>query len=162
MTRAAAQISALAALVRESSTLRAGSSSAADVANLLVGVGRSMRRWAWESKPRTPMSDVARWVIDNEYHVQDLLWAILSPTFPDLDDEEWLKSLGHHHPRADLAIPSLGVIIEVLAGSRVKIRPILKASGTAHHFLLEGSHHDLRHGYDLRVYQRKIIRVCCQ
>ena len=42
-----------------------------------------------------------------------MLWAVLAPVFPDLDDEEWLKSLGHHHPRADLAIPSLRVIIEV-------------------------------------------------
>ena len=113
MTRAAVQISALAALVRESSTLRTGSNSAADVANVLAGVARSMRRWVWESKPRTPRSEIAQWVIDNEYHVQDMLWAILAPTFPDLDDEEWLKSLGQHHPRADLAIPSLGVIIEV-------------------------------------------------
>jgi hypothetical protein len=52
-------------------------------------------------------------VIDNEYHVQNMLWVILAPIFPDLDDEEWLKSLGQHHPRADLAIPSLRVIIEV-------------------------------------------------
>lgn len=113
MTRAAAQASALAALVRESSTLRTGSSSVADVANILGGTARSMRRWTWESKPRTPKSETARWVIDNEYHVQDMLWAILAPTFPDLDDEEWLKSLGQHHPRADLAIPSLRVIVEV-------------------------------------------------
>ncbi len=42
-----------------------------------------------------------------------MLWVILAPLFPDLDDEEWLKSLGHHHPRADLTIPSLELIIEV-------------------------------------------------
>jgi hypothetical protein len=42
-----------------------------------------------------------------------MLWAVMAPVFPDLDDEEWLKSLGQHHPRADLAIPSLRVIIEV-------------------------------------------------
>lgn len=113
MTRAAAQASALGVLVRESSTLRTGSSSVEDVANILAGVAKSMRRWAWEKKPRTPKSSTARWVIDNEFHVQDMLWVILAPVFPDLDDEEWLKSLGQHHPRADLAIPSLRVIIEV-------------------------------------------------
>lgn len=113
MARAAAQVATLALLVRESSTLRTGTNSATDVANVLSGVARSMRRWTWENKRRTPRSEVARWVIDNEYHVQDMLWAVLAPMFPDLDDEEWLKSLGQHHPRADLAIPSLELIIEV-------------------------------------------------
>lgn len=113
MGRAATQAAALGFLVRESSTLRTGTSSVSDVANVLSGLDRSMRRWVWESKPRTPRSAVARWVVDNEYHVQDMLWVVMAPVFPDLDDEEWLKSLGHHHPRADLAIPSLRVIIEV-------------------------------------------------
>lgn len=113
MSRAATQAAALGFLVRESSTLRTGTSSIADVANVLSGLNRSMRRWVWESKPRTPRSAIARWVVDNEYHVQDMLWIVLAPVFPDLDDEEWLKSLGQHHPRADLAIPSLRVIIEV-------------------------------------------------
>src|SRR5208282_1041391 len=31
----------------------------------------------------------------------------------DLEDEEYLRSLGYKHPRADLAIPSLQLIIEV-------------------------------------------------
>ena len=113
MSRAAAQAAALGFLVKESSTLRTGASSVSDIANLLSGLDRSMRRWVWESKPRTPRSAMARWVVDNEYHVQDMLWVVMAPAFPDLDDEEWLKSLGHHHPRADLAIPSLRVIIEV-------------------------------------------------
>lgn len=113
MSRAATQAAALGFLVGESSTLRTGTSSIADVANVLSGMNRSMRRWVWESKPRTPRSAIARWVVDNEYHVQDMLWVVLAPVFPDLDDEEWLKSLGQHHPRADLAIPSLRAIIEV-------------------------------------------------
>jgi len=113
MSRAATQAAALGFLVRESSTLRTGTSSIADVANVLSGLNRSMRRWVWESKPRTSRSALARWVVDNEYHVQDMLWVVLAPVFPDLDDEEWLKSLGQHHPRADLAIPSLRAIIEV-------------------------------------------------
>ncbi len=113
MTRAAAQAACLAFLTLQSSTLRTGANSIEDVATVLRGAARSMRRWVWESKPRTPRSAVTRWGIENEYHVQDFLWVILAPIFPDLDDEEWLKSLGQHHPRADLAIPSLKVIIEV-------------------------------------------------
>jgi len=113
MGRAATQLAALTTLLRDASTLRPGSTSAADVARLLAGISRAMRRWAWEEEPRTKNSAPARWDVENEYHVQDLLWAILAPVFPDLDDEEWLKSLGHHHPRADLAIPSLALIVEV-------------------------------------------------
>jgi hypothetical protein len=85
-----------------------------DVAKLLSGIAeRSMRRWVWEETGRTKNSAPAKWNVENEYHVQDILWAVLAPVFPDLDDEEWLKSLGQHHPRADLAIPSLKIIIEV-------------------------------------------------
>jgi hypothetical protein len=53
------------------------------------------------------------WDVQNEYHVQNLLWVLFAPVFPDLEDEEYLRSLGHKHPRCDLAIPSLRVIIEV-------------------------------------------------
>jgi hypothetical protein len=113
MTRAAAQGAALAFLLRDASTLRFGSVTVDDVARLLQGVARSMRYWAWEATPRTPTSALARWDIENEYHVQDMLGAILAPYFPDLDDEEWLKSLGQHHPRGDFAIPSLKLIVEV-------------------------------------------------
>jgi len=113
MTRAACHLAALKFLLRVTSTLNFNSVSIDNVAQLLDGMGRSMRRWSWEDAPRTSKSVAARWDIDNEYHVQDMLWAILAPVFPDLDDEEWLKSLGQHHPRADLAIPSLELIVEV-------------------------------------------------
>ena len=113
MARAATQLAALVYLLRDASTLRFGSTSVEDVVRVLEGVARSMRRWAWEERPRSARSITARWDIENEYYVQDLLWAVLAPIFPDLDDEEWLKSLGVHHPRADLAIPSLELIIEV-------------------------------------------------
>ncbi|KVF05625.1 hypothetical protein WJ05_27915 [Burkholderia vietnamiensis] len=142
MTRAAAQLTALAWLLRDASTLRLGSTSVADVARLLAGVNSSMRRWSWDLIPRTPKSREARWDIENEYHVQDLLWAILSPVFPDLDDEEWLKSLGQHHPRADLAIPSLALIIEVKflrKGKSVFSTVIQEVAADASTYLQEGS-----------------------
>jgi hypothetical protein len=143
MTRAAAQLAALAYLLRDTSTLRFGSTSVEDVARVLAGVARSMRRWAWENNPRTSKSVAARWEIDNEYHVQDMLWAILAPIFPDLDDEEWLKSLGQHHPRADLAIPSLELIVEVKfvrAGGRSIFGSVIQeVAADASTYLQEGS-----------------------
>jgi hypothetical protein len=74
---------------------------------------RGLKRWTYETEPRTPKSAVARWDIENEYHVQNLLWTILAPVFPDVDDEENLPSIGHARPRADLAVPSLRTLIEV-------------------------------------------------
>jgi hypothetical protein len=84
-----------------------------NLVSLLGNVARSMRRWTFETDKRTPKSRVARWDIENEYHVQNLLWAVLAPVLADLEDEENLPSLGHKKPRADLGIPSLRTIIEV-------------------------------------------------
>jgi REase_DpnII-MboI len=143
MTRAAAQLASLIYLLRDASTLRFGSISVEDVARVLAGVTRSMRRWAWDNAPRTQRSVAAHWEIENEYHVQDLLWVILAPIFPDLDDEEWLKSLGPHHPRADLAIPSLELIIEVKflrpGGKSVFTSVIQEVAADAGTYLQEGS-----------------------
>jgi hypothetical protein len=84
-----------------------------DLLALLQGVGRGMKRWTFEHTKRTANSEIARWDIENEYHVQNLLWAVLAPVFPNLEDEEYLPSIGHKKPRADLGIPSLRTIIEV-------------------------------------------------
>jgi hypothetical protein len=143
MTRAAVQLSVLTVLLRDSSNLRLGSVTVADVGQVLHDIQRSMRRWVWETEPRTPRSVAARWDIENEYHVQDILWVILAPLFPDLDDEEWLKSLGHHTPRSDLAIPSLELIIEVKflrpGGRQIFSNVIQEIAADASTYLQEGS-----------------------
>lgn len=86
-----------------------------DVVRLLKRFEHSMRRWCYEKEPRSKWNGAKpiRWYVDNEYHVQDILWVILSTLFEDLEDEENLPSLGQKHPRYDLGIPSLGLIIEV-------------------------------------------------
>ncbi|WP_257716804.1 PD-(D/E)XK nuclease domain-containing protein [Roseomonas populi] len=106
-------LAALDALAEVSLPAKLGVAEPADVVRLLEGVHRSMRRWAWDQAPLTQHSRTARWDISNEYHVQDLLWALLAPVFPDLTDEENLPSVGQKNPRADLTIASLGTIIEV-------------------------------------------------
>ena len=56
----------------------------------------------------------SRWLIDDEADVQALLWTILAPAYgPDLVDETYLPHTGQVQPRADLAILSLRLIIEV-------------------------------------------------
>jgi hypothetical protein len=90
-----------------------GGAGADDLKALLRNADRSLKLWQYEEKGRTSRSAPGRWEIDNEYHVQALLWTILAPVFGDLEDEENLPSIGHKHPRADLGIPSLRTIVEV-------------------------------------------------
>jgi hypothetical protein len=110
---AATQLAALHWLVRAAPTARPGRVTVPDVLNLLEGIKRSLRLWTWEDAPRTRGAQQVRWEINNEYHVQNLLWMVLAPWFPDLEDEENLPSRGPKKPRADLAIPSLRLIVEV-------------------------------------------------
>lgn len=90
-----------------------GGAGLSDLKAVLQNAGRSLKRWPYEEKGRTSRSAPGRWEIENEYHVQALLWTMLAPIFGDLEDEENLPSVGHKHPRADLGIPSLSTIIEV-------------------------------------------------
>jgi hypothetical protein len=84
-----------------------------DLISLLQNISRSMRLWTFESVNRTRNSAITKWEIENEYHVQNLIWTVLAPVLSDLEDEENLPSVGHKNPRADLGIPSLRTIIEV-------------------------------------------------
>ena len=86
-----------------------------DVARVLGNVSRVFLRWTWEDKPRTPRRDgeARKWHIENEYHVQSLLYTVLKPLFPDLDEEKYLAPTGRYQPRADLCLLSLQLVIEV-------------------------------------------------
>jgi len=143
LTRASTQRAALTFLLSNAATLQPDAITVEDTIVLLNGLNRSLRRWAWESEPRTPRSAVARWNVENEYHVQAWLWSVLAPIFPDLDDEEWLKSLGHHQPRGDLAIPSLQLIVEAkflrAGGPSVFSKVIQEVAADASTYLLQDS-----------------------
>ena len=84
-----------------------------DVWILLRRLPSGLRRWTWEEQKKTPNSTAQKWAVENEYHFQNLLSAVLAPVFADLRDEEWLASVGQKKPRADLVIPSLHLVIEV-------------------------------------------------
>jgi hypothetical protein len=85
-----------------------------DTSRLLRSVEHSFKRWKWEDKPRQGAKFAAQWLIDNEYDVQSLLWAILYPIYSsNLVDESYLPNWGQTQPRADLGITSLKLIIEV-------------------------------------------------
>ena len=110
---AALLLRALDELTERNLPARLGRLDPRDVLHVLQGVQRSFLRWTWEEAPRTRKSALARWEIENEYHVQNLLWAVLAPLFPDLNAEETLPPVGQKNPRVDLSIPNVSTIVEV-------------------------------------------------
>lgn len=84
-----------------------------DVGLLLRRLPAGLRKWTWDDEKKTPRSTAQKWAVENEYHFQNLLCAVLAPVFADLRDEEWLASVGPKKPRADLVVPSLHLVIEV-------------------------------------------------
>jgi len=87
----------------------------ADVAGVLQRVPAVFQRWTWEDKPRTARqgAEPRRWHIENEYHFQSLLYAVLKPLIPALEEEQYLPATGTYQPRADLCILALELVVEV-------------------------------------------------
>lgn len=106
---------ALRSILTAEATVDFAKPAISQVVQLLKGLSAALKRWPWEEAPKTKRKDVSaqRWDVQHEYHVQSLAWAVLRPVFPSLEDEENLPSLGHKHPRADLALPGLRLIVEV-------------------------------------------------
>jgi hypothetical protein len=99
------------ALVRESRAAR--TPTVAELVRILRNVQFALKRWPWKERSRRGAMP-SRWLIDDEADVQALLWTILAPAYgPDLVDETYLPHTGQVQPRADLAILSLRLIIEV-------------------------------------------------
>lgn len=112
LARAAVAWCALDALTRAS--VAAIAPRVETVVEVLRATQTALRRWVWELKPRTKNAPLAQWRLDNEYHIQSVLWMVLYPLFGDaLRDEEYLQGCGLTQPRADLAITTLRAIIEV-------------------------------------------------
>jgi hypothetical protein len=111
--RAGLRLAAYAWIRRSAPVVVSGRATSNDVVALLEHVTAGLRRWTWEASPRTGKGQPRKWHIEHEYHVQNLLYALLAPIFPDLKDEEYFPSLGQKQPRTDLYIPSLKLIVEV-------------------------------------------------
>lgn len=111
-TRAAIRLAALDWITRSAPVAVPNRMTAQSLVRLLERVPAGLRRWTWEKTARVPHSPVRQWHIDHEYHVQNLLWFLLAPIFPDLDDEQYLRKIGQKTPRADLYIPSMKLIVE--------------------------------------------------
>lgn len=146
ITRDAVRLAAFEMILARQAHVAIGGAGADDLKILLRNAGRSLKLWQYEEKGRTSKSAAGRWEIENEYHVQALLWTILAPVFGDLEDEENLPSVGHKHPRADLGIPSLRTIIEVKfmrsAGQRACAEVIEQIAADASLYLSKAGTYD--------------------
>lgn len=84
-----------------------------DLVGFLEHVPVGLKRWTWEDAGRTRGAEPVKWRLENEYHVQNLLYILLAPMFNDIADEVNLQPVGQKNPRIDLYLPSLHTIIEV-------------------------------------------------
>lgn len=91
-----------------------------DLLEFLEHIPVGLKRWTWEGAGRTRGSEPVKWQVENEYHVQNLLYVILAPIFNDIADEVNLQPVGQKNPRIDLYLPSLHTIIEVKYRKDVK------------------------------------------
>ena len=84
-----------------------------DLLGFLAHIPIGLKRWTWEESGRTKGAEPVKWRVENEYHVQNLLYVLLAPIFNDIADEVYLQPVGQKTPRIDLYLPSLHTIIEV-------------------------------------------------
>ncbi|MCU7866519.1 MAG: hypothetical protein KZQ92_21410 [Candidatus Thiodiazotropha sp. (ex Lucinoma borealis)] len=84
-----------------------------DLVRFLECIPVGLKRWTWEESGRTKNADPVKWLIENEYHVQNLLYLLLGPIFQDIADETNLQPVGQKNPRIDLYVPAMHTIIEV-------------------------------------------------
>jgi hypothetical protein len=106
------RLAALKRIESDSPRISINHATTADVVSVLRSIPSGLQRWTWEEKGRTAKSQPRKWYVDNEYHVQNLAWFLLSPLFPDARYEENKSAVGSVHPRLDIVLPSLRLIIE--------------------------------------------------
>ena len=84
VVRAALRLAAFSWTRRSAPVIVPGRITIPDVLRILDRVSAGLRRWTWDPKARTKGGIARKWHIDHEYHVQDLLYFLLAPIFPDL------------------------------------------------------------------------------
>lgn len=112
-SEASLRLAALQWATERALDLNLSSLAVADVERVLERTGTVFTRWVWEDKPRKKGKAARRWHVENEYHFQSLLFAVLKPLLPELEEEQYLASTGALQPRADLCLLSLALLVEV-------------------------------------------------
>lgn len=84
-----------------------------DIVQYLENLHSGLKKWTWEDKAKTKGGNAEKWHVENEYHVQNLLYVLLASVFPGIQDEVYTAPIGQKTARIDLRIPSIKTIIEV-------------------------------------------------
>ena len=144
--RAAVRLCGLNHVRGQTPTVVLSSLDVEDVGTMLRKMPSGLLKWTWEDKPRTTRKGAMarKWHVDNEYHVQNLLWTVLAPVFSDLKEEDYTPQVGTLQPRADICIPSLRTIVEVkfwrkCVSAQEMIRQLAQDNSLYH---VEGSQYD--------------------
>ena len=143
--RAAIRLAALDWIRRDRPLCDLRTVKAEDIGELLRRVPSGLKKWTWEDAPRTKTSPAARqWQVENEYHVQNMLWLLLAPLFPDLIDEDSTPKVGPVQPRADIGVPSLRLIVEAkfMRATDPPKKMIEQIAQDASLYLIAGSKYD--------------------
>ena len=111
--RIAAYIFVFENIIKEQASVPKNDWKLKDLSEFLNRIEAGMNCWTWEETPKTKNSKTVKWYIDNEYHVQNLLYLLLAPIFTRIQKELNLPQQGHKNPRADLYLPEINTIIEV-------------------------------------------------
>jgi hypothetical protein len=82
------------------------------IRRVMKGLPEGLKHWTWEAKTRRRRNEGRFWYIENERHVQNLLWLALAPALPGLKREQQLPSVGGLKSRIDLALPERQLAIE--------------------------------------------------
>ena len=100
-------------LNQESALVPPNNWSLNDIVHFLETIPVGLRKWTWEESGKTKGSEPVKWYVQNEYHVQNLLYVLLAPIFKDITDEVYTEPVGQKTPRIDLYLPSAQFLIEV-------------------------------------------------
>jgi len=80
----ASKLQSIHSIINHLPSLSLNEPSVDQLIKVLDNLTSSFKRWVWEDRPKTSTGQAQKWDIQNEYHVQSLLYSILSPIFPDI------------------------------------------------------------------------------
>src|SRR5579859_6725830 len=109
----ACRTSALYYLSRKIPAISMTKPTVEQIVRILKNIPSGLKRWPWEEKAKTLKGTPQKWNVQNEYHVQSLLYFLLAPIFPDIEHEFYFEPAGQLNSRADLGLPSVNLIIEL-------------------------------------------------
>jgi hypothetical protein len=109
----ACRLTTLSILTSNLPTISINRPTVEQLIEMLANVPSAFKRWPWENKAKTSTGVAQKWDLQNEYHVQSIIYFLLAPIFQDIEHEFYFEPTGQLNPRADIGLPTLNLIIEI-------------------------------------------------